>query len=297
MKLSELVVSPCNVRQPHEDDDVGSLADSIKDHHLISKLILRKGKKDKYEVVAGQRRFKALVKAFGEDYELQEYDYVMNESMSDDEAFLMSIEENQQRLGLTPMELCKAALKLNQMGVKDKDVAKKLNVTAHRLKRIQTLQQDTKKMPEAARVELNKTIEEAKFTDAHWDKVRDIDKPEVVKDVVDYIISHEAPPRDVPGIVTGVEKKFAAADGDGKGKPAASSSAAPSSDSGGEGGIIDYEHKGELTLIEEGGKMTFSVQGKDEDKEVPVEHYLEYLRRPDKFKCRVSLKLKFIPVG
>jgi ParB family chromosome partitioning protein len=293
MKLKDLVISPCNVRQPHDDDDVGLLAESIKENHLISKLILRKGKKDKYEVVAGQRRFKAMMKAFGEDYDLKDSDYVLNEDMSDDNAFLMSLEENQQRLGLTPMELCQAALKLNQMGLKDKDVANKLNVTAHRLKRIQTLQQDARKMPEAARAELNKTVEESKFTDAHWDKLRTIEKPDVVKDAVDYIISHEAPARDVPGIVMGVERKYEASEGAEKSDTGGKASSAPTQEP--DTGTAVYEHKGELTLVEKDGKMSFMVQGKGEDEEVPVDHYLEYLRRPDKFRCQVSLKLKFFP--
>jgi ParB/RepB/Spo0J family partition protein len=294
MKLKDLAVSSCNIRQPRDDDDVSDLAESIKENHLINKLVLRPGKGGKFEVVAGQRRLRALEKAYGADYELQESDYVLKDAMTDDEAFMVSLEENQQRLNLSPMELCKAALKLNEMGVKDKDVAKKLNVSAARLKRIQVLSQESKRMPEPAREELKKPLDESKFTDDHWDKVRKVDKPEVVKDVVDYIIQHEAPARDVPGIITGVEKKFAAADG-GEGKPAAKpSDSAPGTDS--EGGPIVYEHKGDLQLIEENGKMTFTVQGKGEDEEVPYEHYLEYLRRPDKFKCKVTLRLKFIPV-
>lgn len=295
MKLKDLVVSPCNIRQPRDEDDVGPLADSIKENTLITKLILRKGKGDKFEVVAGQRRFKAMVQAFGSDYELKDSEYVSME-MTDDEAFMVSLEENQMRLNLSPMELCKAALKLNEMGVKDKDVAKKLNVSAARLKRIQVLSQESKRMPEEARVELKKPLEESKFTDDHWDKVRKADKPEVIKDVVDYIIEHEAPARDVPGIITGVEKKFAAADAGGGGGDKAPGKPADKAPEQGDGGPIVYEHKGELNLVEENGKMTFTVTGKGEDEDVPVEHYLEYLRRPDKFKCYVTFKLKIMSV-
>jgi ParB family chromosome partitioning protein len=292
MKLKELMVSPCNVRQPRDEDDVGLLAESIKENTLISKLIIRKCK-GAYEVVAGQRRFRAMLVVYGPGYELKDTEYLLNESMTDDEAFLMSLEENQQRLGLSPMELCKAAIKLNQMGVKDKDVAKKLNISPTRLKRLQVLQQDTRKMPEAARTELNKP-EDGKFSDAHWDKVRGIDKPEIVKDVVDYIIEHEAPARDIPGIVMGVEKKHGVQDSPPARDSSAPAAAAPTQQ--GDGSPILYDHKGELTLVEEDGKMSFRVAGKGEDEEVPVEHYLEYLRRPDKFKCYVTLKLKILPV-
>lgn len=295
MKLKELVVSPCNIRQPRDEDNLEGLAESIKESHLISKLILREGKKGGYEVVAGQRRFRAMVEAYGDDYELPDSDYVMREGLSDDDAFLVSLEENQQRLNLSPMELCRAALKLNAMGVKDKEVAKKLNVSAARLKRIQVLMQETRLMPEPARKELAKPLDESHFTDDHWDKVRKVDDPDVVKDVVDYIIEHEAPARDVPGIVTGVQKKLGATGDSG---PSATPST-PSADDGSQSadGPIVYDHKGDLELVESGGKMTFVVHGKGEDEEVPVDHYLEYLRRPDKFKCKVTLKLKFLPVG
>lgn len=294
MKIKDLVVSSCNIRQPRDEDDITLLAESIKENNLISKLVLRPGKDGKYEVVAGQRRFRAMEKVYGGDYEINESDYVLKEGMTDNEAFLVSLEENQQRLNLSSMDLCRAALKLNDMGVKDKEVANKLNVTAARLKRIQVLAQEQRLMPETARVELAKPIEESRFTDAHWDKVRKEDNPEVVKDVVDYIVEHEAPARDVPGIITGVKKKFEAPGVPGDG--AAPTQASQTAPEGGTDGVISYEHKGDLELIVHGGKMTFVIHGKGEDEEVPVDHYLEYLKRPDKFKCKVVLKLKFLPV-
>jgi len=295
MKLKDLSISVCNIRQQQEENGgIDTLAESIKSESLISKLILRPAKeKDKYEVVAGGRRLKALLKAYGPDHDLVEAEYVVREGLSDDEAYMLSLEENQQRMGLSPMELCRASLRLNQMGIKDKDVATRLNITPHRLKRIQVLAAETRKMPDAAKDELSKPCEEGKFNDAHWDKLHE-ESPEVIKDAVDYIIEHEAPPRDVPGIVTGIKKRYETPtdDGTGKRQPAASGDDTPS----GEGGPIVYEHKGILSLIEKKGKMSFMVQGKGEDEEIPIDHYLEYLRHPDKFKCRVSLRLKFTPV-
>jgi len=297
MKLKDLVVSPCNVRQPRDDDDVSALAKSIKEDHLINKLVLRPTENGTYEVIAGQRRLKAMQKTYGSDYELGEGDFIIMEGLDDKEAFLLSLTENVQRLNLTPMELCRAALKLNQLGFKDSEVAKKLNITPTRLKRVQNLVQEQRHMPEVAREELSKPVEESHFTDAHWDKVRtEVDNPDVIQDVVDYIIEHEAPARDVPGIITGVKKKFEALGDDAGVKDTPPSESTPTQTTQQDDSVLVYEHKGELTLIEEDGKMTFSVQGKGEDEEIPYEHYLEYLRRPHKFKCRVTLKLKFTPI-
>jgi len=290
MKLKDLIVSPCNVRVYNADDNVKGLGNSIDTNKLISRLVLRKGKDGKIEVVAGSRRYRALVDKYGDDYDLPETDYVVRE-LDDKEAFLLSISENQERVGLTPMELNRAALRLNHVGFKEPEICKALSITQHRLKRIATLAADKKRMPEVALQELNKTVDEAKFNDAHWSKVRDVEDDDVVKDVVDYIIDKEAPPRDVPGIITAIQKKHGAMDNT-KAPKAPSDTGAPDDT----GGPISYDHKGELVLEEKDGKMTFRVKGKEEDEEVPVDHYLEFLRHPEKFKCRVTLKLKFTPL-
>lgn len=59
--LSKLVPSPANVRRVNAAVNIGELADSIEAHGLIQNLTVRKAKRgDKYEVVAGARRFAAL---------------------------------------------------------------------------------------------------------------------------------------------------------------------------------------------------------------------------------------------
>lgn len=294
MRLSDLVVSPMNVRgDQKEDEGIKELAGSIKKYSLISKIILRPGAKQKFEVVAGQRRYKALLEMHGEDYELKEDEYLLRDDLEDKDAFVLSISENQQRVALSPVVLNRAVLKLNQFGFKDKEIAKILNVTAHRLKRLGTLAQDIKRMPEEAVEELKKPLEESKFNDAHLDKVKVVDNEDIVKDVVDFIIDKEAPPRDVPTIIKAIEKKYEAENpalGDENSKPAKTSVDQDEIE-----GPIEYKHKGELVLEKNGTTETLKVLGKgteNEAEEVPVEHYLEYLRHPDKFKCYVTFKLK-----
>jgi len=58
--LSRLVPSPANVRRVNSTVGVSELADSIKAVGLLHNLTVRKGKKGKYEVVAGSRRLAAL---------------------------------------------------------------------------------------------------------------------------------------------------------------------------------------------------------------------------------------------
>jgi ParB/RepB/Spo0J family partition protein len=299
MLLKDLVVSKCNAREIKEDaEGIKELGESIKEFSLISKIILRPGKDGKFEIVAGQRRFLALKDLLGDDHELPVEDYVVMKDLTDEKAYILSITENQQRLDLSPMELNAVILKLNSFGYKDKEIAKILNITPHRLKRLSTLAQDERKMPEAAKIELHKPIEESSLTDAHWDKIRDVENEDVIKDVVDFIIDKEAPPRDVPTIIKAVEKQFEKENpplGDEDTKPATHLSNEPPVDLN----PIEYAHRGELVLDVHGDEKILKVLGKgteNEEEVVPVEHYMEYLLHPEKFRCYVTFKLKIKPI-
>ncbi|MBD3261061.1 MAG: hypothetical protein GF334_05165 [Candidatus Altiarchaeales archaeon] len=302
IQLKNLEVSNRNVRQLRDDEDVEGLAKSIVNRKLISKIVLRPSRAsdgtvidNKYEVVAGQRRYMALVKIHGEDYILPEDDYIYIEDLDDKEAFLLSLEENVYRKDLTPMELNKAAVELNHMGFKDKEVAERLNVTPHRLKRLYVLSQDKNRIPPAAIEELQKPREESKFTDAHWQKLRNIDDEQVVKDVVDFIIDKECPPRDVPTVVKGVEKRLGVEKGPLKESSSSTSSPVDDGAPPNPGGPIKYSHKGELIMEEYADEKVFRIYGKEEEEKVDVEHYMEYLRHPAKFRCFVDFKLTVKP--
>lgn len=289
MKLKNLVVSSCNVRDLSADDpELGSLEGSIKEFGVINKIILRKAKTpaDKFEIIGGSRRYRALLNLHEDDYELDESDYVIMD-VDDKQAFMMSIQENQQRLDLSPIELNRAALRLNSMGYSDQEIARLLNITKFRLKRICALSQDFNKMPEPARTELGKPLAVSLLNDAHWSKIREVEDSEVIKDVVDYIIDKQSAPREIPTIIKGMEKRI----GGGR-----NNSQTPSDQPTPEVcGPIEYSHKGELKLEEKDGKTILRVLGKEEDSEVPLDHYMEYLRHPAKFRCYVTFKLKIKP--
>lgn len=302
MKIGELIISKCNARSVVDGDaeDITSLSISIKKHKLISKLILRKNSDGIFEVVAGQRRLKALKESFGNDHELPEDEFVVIEA-DEEEAYLISLDENINRVNLSPIDLNRAYLRLNSIGKKDKEISDILHVTPHRLKRLATLSADMGRIPENAREELSKPAGESKFNDLHWEKISSsTDDPDIIKDTVDFILEHDTPPREVPSILKAVEKNYKQENIDpdstgGSGGHAALDdepvNTTPTADS-----PIEYTHKGELRLEKHGDIETLKVFGKEEDQEVPIEHYLEYLRHPEKFKCYVTFKLKVVPV-
>jgi ParB family chromosome partitioning protein len=283
-----------------EQEEIQNLSDSIKSTRLIDRIILRVSDHGKFEVIAGQRRVKALKIAYGEDYELPEDCYVVL-NVSDDEAYMISLQENIHRKEFSPMDLNRAYLHLNGLGMKDKEIAKYLGVTAHRLKRLANLSMDMNKIPDVARAELSKPTDESKFNDLHWQKIKEkTDDPDVIKDTVDFILEHETPARDIPTVLKSIEKnheKMNSASSDSTGTAFAldgdQSNDTPAVDNL---NPIEYNHKGELILEKHGDKEVLKVLGKDEDQEVPIDHYLEYLRHPEKFKCYVTFKLKIKPI-
>lgn len=300
MKLKDLIVSKCNARTVVEDDDgIDPLSGSIKKHHLISRIVLRE-KDGEFEIISGQRRRRALEKLHGGDYELPDDEYVVIDA-DDEEGYLISLAENVYRRNLSPMDLNRAYLKLNGQGRKDKEIAEILGVTPHRLKRLASLSENMGRIPDAAKEELSKPAGESKFNDLHWSHISDkTDDPEIIKDTVDFILEHETPARDVPTVLKSIQKNYEKdnidpdATGSSLGKTSDDDTPVntePTADS-----PIEYVHKGELVLEKQGDVESLKVLGKDEDQEVPIEHYLEYLRHPEKFKCYVSFKLKIKPI-
>jgi len=282
MKLNSLTISKFNVRE-QIDEPLDNLINSIKGNDLLSKIILRK-KGDEFEILCGSRRYRALLKLKGEDYDLPEDMYVVKD-VEDKEALLIAVQENQQRKSLSPMELNRAILLLNHNGYKDKQIASILDITPHRLKRLANLSADIKRMPDKAKEELKKPLDASKLTDAHWDKIRSVEDAETIKDVVDYILEKEAPPREIPSIIKSIKPP----------EPKEASKKEESSASPNEG-PIEYAHKGQLVLELKDGKKTLKVIGKGEDKEVPIDHYMEYLEHPQKFACYVTFKMKVKPI-
>lgn len=295
--FKDVIISEFNVRDA--DCDVSDMVTSIKDIGLLAKIIFRK-KESNYELLAGLRRYKALKELRGVDGELAEEEYFIVGDISDKKAALISVTENQRRINFSPFELNKAILLLNKTGYTQKEIAEYLGITQNRQKRLEKLSQEKNRMPDIVKEELSKRPDEARMDESHWAKiVEKTDDPDIIKDTVDFILEHETPARDVPGILKSIEKNYKQDNIDPDSMGSSSSrtiddepvNTVPTADS-----PIEYTHKGELVLEKHGDVEILKVLGKDEDQEVPMEHYLEYLRHPEKFKCYVSFKLKVKPV-
>jgi ParB family transcriptional regulator, chromosome partitioning protein len=92
--------NPRNPRRAFSDTELGELADSIKQHGVIQPIVVRpvKGTQDRYEIIAGERRWRAS-QAAG----LHEVPIIPVEA-SDSDALELAIIENVQREDLNAME-------------------------------------------------------------------------------------------------------------------------------------------------------------------------------------------------
>jgi ParB family transcriptional regulator, chromosome partitioning protein len=131
--LNKLSVSSLNVRKNTEELD--SLKANIKAVGLLQNLQVVKGKKGKYEVVAGARRFTALseLAAAGEiaaDYA------VAVQIIGKEKALTVSLSENAIRQDMTPAEQFKAFAAMKEQGKAEQEIAATFGVSVTHVKKL-----------------------------------------------------------------------------------------------------------------------------------------------------------------
>ena len=63
VELSKIVANPNQPRRSFDEEALGELADSIREHGVISPITLRKNEDGSYMIIAGERRFRAAKQA------------------------------------------------------------------------------------------------------------------------------------------------------------------------------------------------------------------------------------------
>lgn len=99
--VGKLIVNPFQPRKIFNEEALKELAESIKEHGIIQPIVVRK-KEKKYEIIAGERRFRAAKLA-----DLKEVPAIVKE-MTEQQMMEVAILENLQREDLTPIEEAEA---------------------------------------------------------------------------------------------------------------------------------------------------------------------------------------------
>ena len=120
LDISLIVTNPDQPRKEFKEEALQELADSIKEIGIIQPVIVEK-KNDKYEIVAGERRYRAS-KLAGLDRIP-----VIEKSFSEEEKYEIALIENIQREDLSPIEEAKAYQQLiNNYSLSQEALSKKL---------------------------------------------------------------------------------------------------------------------------------------------------------------------------
>lgn len=97
--IAFVVPNPRNPRRTFADADLADLAQSIREHGIVQPVVVRPGKeKDQYEIIAGERRWRAAQRAGLTDIP------VIVRDVTDRTALELAIIENVQRADLNPVE-------------------------------------------------------------------------------------------------------------------------------------------------------------------------------------------------
>lgn len=121
VSLSDISPNPNQPRKQFDETALGELADNIAQYGLLQPIVVRPKGADKYEIVAGERRWRACRKAG-----LKTVPVVIKE-LTESETMEIALIENLQRENLTPVEEARGYEALmKQFGLTQEQVAAKV---------------------------------------------------------------------------------------------------------------------------------------------------------------------------
>ena len=120
VQIKDIQKNPYQPRKEFSEEKIQELAHSIKENGLIQPIIVRKSPVLGYEILAGERRYRASIAAG-----LAEVPVIVKQ-LSDQDMMLHSIIENLQRENLNPIEEAKAYQSLIDKGFTHTEIAEKM---------------------------------------------------------------------------------------------------------------------------------------------------------------------------
>lgn len=179
-------------RKTFDEDKIAELAASIVEHGIIQPLVVRK-KNSAYEIVAGERRWRAARKA-----ELKDVPCIIRE-FTDEENMLIAIIENMQREDLNPIEEAEG---LNQMiktyGLTQEEVSKSVSKSRPYITNVLRLL----KLPR----EIQNFVSDGRMSTGHARALISVDDKKVQAELCKKIIEDGLSVRKVEDLVANIGK-------------------------------------------------------------------------------------------
>ena len=120
IRISDIQKNPYQPRKEFSEEKIKELAQSIKENGLIQPIIVRQSPVIGYEILAGERRYRASIAAG-----LSEVPVIIKK-LSDQDMMIHSVIENLQREDLNPIEEAKAYQSLIDKGYTHAEIADKM---------------------------------------------------------------------------------------------------------------------------------------------------------------------------
>ena len=185
--VSKLIVNPFQPRKIFNEEALKELAESIKEHGIIQPIVVRK-KDKKYEIIAGERRFRAA-KLAG----LKEVPAIVKD-MTEQQMMEVAILENLQREDLTPIEEAEAYNSLiENLNFTQDALAKRLGKSRpHIANHIRLLQ-----LPE----EIRKLMNEGVLSMGHGRALLGLKNKELIAEIAQKVIAQSLNVRQLESLV------------------------------------------------------------------------------------------------
>ena len=120
--VTQIETNPYQPRKHFEETALADLARSISEHGIVQPLVVTRLGADKFQLIAGERRFRAAQRAG-----LTRVPVVVKDAMQGSQALEVAIIENVQREDLNPLEEALASQQLHQeFGLTQDEIAKKV---------------------------------------------------------------------------------------------------------------------------------------------------------------------------
>lgn len=140
LDLDAIIPNPDQPRKSFDDKSLNELADSIAKNGLLQPITVRPMGKDRYEIVAGERRYRAhcILRSRG----IEQFKTILChiKRMDDHKRDIAAIIENLQRADVTPLEEANAFARLVATGMTAEDIADQVGAPLFRVRwRLQLL--------------------------------------------------------------------------------------------------------------------------------------------------------------
>lgn len=194
IKINDIKPNSSQPRKIFEEDKLTELAESIKEHGVIQPVILRPLPEKGYEIVAGERRWRAARIA-----QLTEIPCIIRE-LTDEENMLIAIIENMQREDLNPIEEAEGLCQMIEVyGMTQMQVAENVGKSRSRITNSLRLL----KLPEKIRTMISEGILSA----GHAKALAGLDSEEKQLFVADRVVKEGLSVRQTEALCSGSKEK------------------------------------------------------------------------------------------